>query len=133
MPSSSIRGGGTPPAGVTSSSAGWASVSSPPATSGHPGATPTGSATTWATTLCTSWAGYGSKPAYAGHIESMHVCAWDSLGTVRAGEVLDLEAVYNAAEPVDDVMGIMVVHVWETPDLYGGTVPPPEVSGDVRP
>ena len=83
--------------------------------------------------LCTSWAGYGSKPAYAGHLESMHVCAWDSLGTVRAGEVLDLEAVYNATEPANDVMGIMVVHVWETPDLEGGTVPSPEVSGDVRP
>jgi len=63
----------------------------------------------------------------------MHVNAWDSHGTVAAGEVIDLEAVYNAAQPVDDVMGIMVVHVWETPDLYGGTVPPPEVSGDVRP
>jgi hypothetical protein len=79
--------------------------------------------------LCTSWAGYGTKPAYMGTIESMSVCAWDSLGTVRAGETLDLEAVYDAAAPVPDAMGIMVVHIYETPDLGGGTPPPAEVTG----
>ena len=82
---------------------------------------------------CTSWAGYGTKPAYTGHIVSMSNCTWDSLGTVRAGEVLDLEAVYNAAEPLDGVMGIMVVHVFETPDLGAGTPAPPDVRGEIAP
>ena len=79
--------------------------------------------------LCTAWAGYGTKPAYMGTIESMSTCAWDALGTVREGETLDLESVYNASEAADDVMGIMVAYVWETPDLDGGTAPPPEATG----
>lgn len=79
--------------------------------------------------LCTSWASYGTKPAYADTIESMSRCAWDSLGTVRAGEVLDLEAVYDAAAPVDGAMGIMVTYLVETSDLDGGTAAPPEVAG----
>ncbi|HLF41753.1 MAG TPA: hypothetical protein VI854_09815 [Acidimicrobiia bacterium] len=83
--------------------------------------------------LCTSWAGYGQKPAYMGTIESMSYCTWDSLGAVRAGEVLDLEAVYDAAEGDPGAMGIMVVHVYETPDVDGGTAPPPEANGAVRP
>jgi len=79
--------------------------------------------------VCTAWAGYGTKPAYMGTIESMSTCAWDALGTVREGDTLDLESVYNASEAADDVMGIMVAYVWETPDLDGGTVPPPEATG----
>ena len=83
--------------------------------------------------VCTSWAGYGTKPAYMGTIESMSYCAWDALGTVRAGEVLDLETVYNASEPVEDAMGIMVVHVYETEDIAAGTPAPPEANGSVPP
>ena len=80
--------------------------------------------------ICTSWAGYGTKPAYQGTIESMSVCAWDALGTVRTGEVLDLETVYDAAEPLPDAMGIMLAYVYETGDLGAGTAPPPHVTGD---
>ena len=83
--------------------------------------------------ICTSWAGYGTKAAYQGSIESMSYCSWDSLGTVKAGEVLDLESVYDAAQPVPDAMGIMVMHVWETDDLAGGTSAPPEANGGVAP
>lgn len=83
--------------------------------------------------LCTAWAGYGTDPAYMGHIESMSTCAWDSLGTVREGETLDLEAVYDAPERDPAAMGIMVAFVWETPDLDGGTVPSPEETGRTAP
>jgi len=65
-----------------------------------------------------------------GTVESMSVCSWDTLGTVRAGEVLDLEAYYNSAEPVPGAMGIMLAYVYETPNLVGGTPPPPEAKGD---
>jgi hypothetical protein len=80
--------------------------------------------------LCTSWAGYGTKPAFMGSVESMSVCSWDTLGPVKSGEVLDLEAFYNSAEPVPGAMGIMLAYVYETPNLGGGTPPPPEVTGD---
>lgn len=80
--------------------------------------------------VCTAWAGYGTKPAYMGTIESMSTCAWDALGTVRAGELLDIEAVYNASAPVEGAMGIMVAFVYETPDLDSGTEPPAEATGD---
>ncbi|MGH9034216.1 MAG: hypothetical protein ACRD0O_00500 [Acidimicrobiia bacterium] len=59
----------------------------------------------------------------------MSTCAWDGLGTVREGETLDLESVYNASEAADDVMGIMVAYVWETPEPEGGTPAPPEATG----
>ena len=32
----------------------------------------------------------------------MSVCTWDRVGTVQKGEVLDLESVYDAAQPVPD-------------------------------
>jgi hypothetical protein len=80
--------------------------------------------------LCTSWAGYGTKPAYMGGVESMGVCSWDRLGTVRAGEVLDLETAYDSPAPVPRAMGIMMAYVYETPDLGGGTAAPPELTGE---
>ena len=83
--------------------------------------------------ICTSWAGYGTKPAYMGTIESMSYCSWDALGVVKAGDVLDLESVYDAAEAIPDAMGIMVMHVHLTDDLTGGTPAPPEANGGVRP
>ncbi len=83
--------------------------------------------------LCTSWAAYNTKPAYMGTVDTMSVCAWDSLGTVRAGEVLDLEALYDTPAGARDVMGIMLAYVVETDDLAAGTPPPPEAAGDVAP
>lgn len=78
--------------------------------------------------ICSSVAGYGSKPAYMGSIESMSHCFWDSLGTVRAGETLALTTYYNSTVPADNVMGIMLAYVYETTDLDGGTPPPAEAT-----
>jgi hypothetical protein len=83
--------------------------------------------------LCTSWAAYNTKPAYMGSVDTMSVCAWDSLGTIRAGEELDLEALYDTPAGVPDAMGIMLAYVVETNDLAAGTPAPPEVTGDVPP
>lgn len=78
--------------------------------------------------LCTSHAGYGTDPSYAGSVESMTTCIWDRLGTVRAGEVLALDTYYDLNEPRDDVMGIMLAYVYETDDLAGGTPAPTPVT-----
>jgi hypothetical protein len=83
--------------------------------------------------LCTSWAGWGQKPAYQGTIESMSACTWDRVGTVQKGEVLDLESVYNARQAVPDAMGIMMAFVYETTDLAAGTPAPPAVRGQNPP
>jgi hypothetical protein len=83
--------------------------------------------------ICTSWAGYGTKAAYMGTIESMNYCSWDSLGVVKAGDTLDLESVYDSAEAIPDAMGIMVMHVWQTDDLSSGTPAPEEANGGVAP
>jgi hypothetical protein len=84
--------------------------------------------------LCTSWAGYGTKAAFMGTIESMSYCSWDSLGVVRAGDTLDLESVYDATESIPDAMGIMVMAVWQTDDLTAGSSPAPaEANGGVAP
>jgi hypothetical protein len=69
-----------------------------------------------------------------GSIESMSYCSWDSLGIVREGDTLDLESVYDSAEAMNDAMGIMVMHVWQTDDLTSGTTPAPgEANGGVAP
>jgi len=83
--------------------------------------------------ICTSWAGYGRKPAYMGEIESMSYCAWDTLGVVHAGDVLDLEADYDSAAPVAGAMGIMVMALYQTDDLAPGAPAPPEASGAAMP
>jgi hypothetical protein len=83
--------------------------------------------------ICTSWAGWGKKAAYQGSIESMSGCTWDRVGTVQKGEVLDLESVYDSAQPVQDAMGIMMAFVYETADLAAGTPAPPDVRGQNPP
>jgi hypothetical protein len=82
--------------------------------------------------VCTSAAAYGTKPAYAGSLESMTACTWDALGTVRSGEVLGIRSFYESAEPADDVMGIMLVMVHPTDDLDGG-MPAPETATAATP
>lgn len=74
--------------------------------------------------ICTSRAGYATKPQYRGSIESMTTCIWDRLGTVRAGQVLAIDTYYDTRVPQSDVMGIMIAYVYETDDLAGGTEPP---------
>jgi hypothetical protein len=77
---------------------------------------------------CKSVAGYGTKPAYQGNIESMTSCVWDRVGTVRAGETLEIAATYESPEARNDVMGIMLAYVYETSDLSGGTRAPESVT-----
>lgn len=74
--------------------------------------------------ICTSVAGYGTKPQFQGTIESMSTCIHDRIGTVRAGDVLALDTHYNSPGPQSDAMGIMIAYVYETGDLQGGTAPP---------
>ena len=78
--------------------------------------------------LCTSYAGYGTNPAYQGSVEKMTTCTWDRLGTVRSGEVLSIDAYYDPPEAQSDVMGIVLAYVYETDDLAGGTEPPAGVQ-----
>ena len=74
--------------------------------------------------ICSSVAGYGTKPQFAGTIESMSTCIHDRIGTVRVGEVLALDTHYNSPVPLSDAMGIMIAYVYETDDLGGGSPPP---------
>lgn len=61
--------------------------------------------------LCNSEAGYGTDPAYLGHIESMSVCSGQRLGTVRKGQVLQLDSTYRMEHAADDVMSIMMAYI----------------------
>ncbi|MQA13642.1 MAG: hypothetical protein GEV09_05555 [Pseudonocardiaceae bacterium] len=63
--------------------------------------------------MCTSEAGYGTDPAYMGHIESMRLCTGQNLGTVRKGELLQLDSVYRMDHAADDVMTIMMAYINE--------------------
>ena len=88
--------------------------------------------------MCNSVAGYGNKPAYLGTIDTMSVCSWDRIGTVRKGETLRLNAVYDTKKSLTNVMGIVMAFVYETNDLQGGTPAPramthPETSNDPPP
>ena len=74
--------------------------------------------------ICTSQAGYGTKAAYMGSVESMTTCSHDRIGTVHAGDVLALDTYYNSPVPKTDVMGIMIAYVYQTNDLAGGTEDP---------
>jgi len=61
--------------------------------------------------VCTSEAGYGTDSAYMGHLESMSVCTGNRLGTVRKGQVLQLNSVYDIHHAAGDVMSIMMAFV----------------------
>lgn len=126
------------PAGPTSSHWEWASnlTGRIVATAGHVhdgGVRTTLTNQTTNQHICSSWAGRGKKAAYKGSIESMSGCTWDRVGTVKKGEVLDLESVYNSDKPIPDAMGIMMAFVYETEDLAAGTPAPPEVRGQTAP
>ncbi|MGQ0843941.1 MAG: hypothetical protein ACT4QF_07375 [Sporichthyaceae bacterium] len=73
--------------------------------------------------ICASRAGYGTD-ALAGMVTSMSTCEWDSLGTVRRGETLRMTSLYDAPRELGGVMGIMLIAVYETDDLAGGTKAP---------
>jgi hypothetical protein len=123
------------PAGPSSSHWTWTSnvTGRIVATAGHVhngGLRTTLSNQTTAERLCTSWAGWGKKPAYQGSIESMSACTWDRVGTVKKGQVLDLETAYDAPRALSDAMGIMMAFVFETTDLAAGTPASPNVRGE---
>lgn len=63
--------------------------------------------------ICTSEAGYGTDPAYMGHLESMSVCQRESLGAVHRGDVLQLDSVYRMDRAAGDVMSITMAYVDE--------------------
>jgi hypothetical protein len=73
--------------------------------------------------VCSSRAGYGSG-ALEGHVTSMSTCSWDSLGALRAGDKLVMTSIYDSPKAQDDVMGIMLLAVYETNDVSGGTPAP---------
>ncbi|HZT66575.1 MAG TPA: hypothetical protein VFA11_12385 [Acidimicrobiales bacterium] len=80
--------------------------------------------------ICTAVAGYGTKPHYQGNIDSMQpVCRWDRLAVVTAGDSLRLDALYNPPHPESGVMGIMLIDIYPTNDLNGGSPPPPGANG----
>ena len=83
--------------------------------------------------LCTSYAGYGTGPAFQGSVESMTTCTWDRLGTVRAGQVLSIDTYYDPPAPQADVMGIVLAYIYETEDLAGGTPAPPGAQAPAPP
>ncbi|MBA3744177.1 hypothetical protein [Sporichthya sp.] len=73
--------------------------------------------------ICSSRAGYGSG-ALDGLVTSMSTCSWDSLGALRAGDKLTLTSMYDAPKAMGDVMGIMLIAVYETDEVDGGTTAP---------
>jgi len=73
--------------------------------------------------ICGSQAGYGSG-AMEGHVTSMSTCSWDSLGALRSGDKLVMTSIYDSPKAQDDVMGIMLLAVYETDQVNGGTTAP---------
>ncbi len=65
--------------------------------------------------LCKSTAGYGSKPSYQGHIESMTICVDRPVGTFNNNDLLRLHSVYDSPMSMNDVMGIMLGYAVRTP------------------
>jgi Stress up-regulated Nod 19 len=70
--------------------------------------------TTTGSLICDSVAGYGTKAAYMGHIESMSTCGGTGLPRLHTGDGVVLHSYYNSPEPKSDVMGIMLLYVRPT-------------------
>lgn len=65
--------------------------------------------------ICKSTAGYGTKPAYQEHIESMTICVADPIGTFLNNDLIRLHSVYDSPTTQNDVMGIMLGYAVRTP------------------
>jgi hypothetical protein len=63
-----------------------------------------------------------SDPAYEGHIEDMTGCWLPH--HFEVGDTIRLHTQYSSPEARNDVMGIMVAYLYETPD-------PPQLKGDI--
>jgi hypothetical protein len=62
--------------------------------------------------------------AMAGMVTKMSTCSWDRLGVLHKGDDLRLTSFYDAPHSLHGVMGIMLIAVYETDDLKGGTKAP---------
>jgi hypothetical protein len=62
--------------------------------------------------------------AMDGMVTKMSTCSWDSLGVLHRGDDLRLTSLYDAPHALRGVMGIMLIAVYETNDLTGGTRAP---------
>jgi hypothetical protein len=66
--------------------------------------------------ICNSVAGYGETPEYIdmmgrARLSSMSRCIADPVATVSRGQTVRVHSVYNATQPHDDVMGIMIGYI----------------------
>jgi hypothetical protein len=66
----------------------------------------------------------GGMKAMDGMVTKMSTCSWDRLGVLRKGDNLRLTSIYDAPHALHGVMGIMLIAVYETNDLSGGTKAP---------
>jgi hypothetical protein len=64
--------------------------------------------------ICDSVAGYGNDPSYLGHLDSMTSCQADPVALVAKGQTVRIHSMYDAPEPMDDVMGIMIAYIYRT-------------------
>lgn len=68
--------------------------------------------------ICDSVAAYGETPEYIDmmgreRLSSMSRCIEDPVATVASGQTVRVHSVYDASEPHDDVMGIMIAFIDE--------------------
>lgn len=68
------------------------------------------------TTICDSVAAYGETPEYIDHMGMPHVssmtrCVADPVATVNWNQTVRIHAIYDAMEPIDDAMGIMIAFI----------------------
>lgn len=73
--------------------------------------------------MCTSEAAYG-RGAFEGEVTQMSTCIWDRIGTVREGQSLAIDTIYHTPKAAEGVMGILMLVVYETDNLSGGSSPP---------
>ncbi|RHW27916.1 hypothetical protein D0Z08_06390 [Nocardioides immobilis] len=74
--------------------------------------------------MCTSEAAYGTSGAFEGQVTDMSTCSWDSLGAVRRGQQLEISSIYDTSQPLQRIMGILMLALYETDDLRGASPPP---------
>lgn len=79
--------------------------------------------------MCTSEAAYG-RGAFEGEVTQMSTCIWDRIGTVRDGQSLAIDTIYDTPKAAEGVMGILMLVVYETDNLSGGSSPPAWMTRD---
>lgn len=75
--------------------------------------------------ICTSEAAYGTRGAFRTEVTQMSTCIWDRIGSVRKGQLLQIDTIYDSpGRALEGVMGIMMIAVYETNDVGGGSLAP---------